>query len=185
MIRRHLLVIATALSALTVSVAHGQAAATMCKDGSTTASSGKGACSGHGGVDAKAMKAATKEAKSAKAAEKRAEKATTVTCSDGTTSNGGRGACSGHGGIGGSKSTTAAPPTTPSLPATVPPTAPSRRPSGAKSTAATATHASSKRGEDNDATDAIAQCKDGMYSHAANHRGACSRHGGVAKFLKP
>ena len=39
--------------------------------------------------------------------------------------------------------------------------------------------------EENDPADAIAQCKDGMYSHAANRRGACSRHGGVAKFLKP
>jgi len=51
--------------------------------------------------------------------------------------------------------------------------------------ATSATKASSKRGDDNDPTDAIAQCKDGMYSHAANHRGACSKHGGVAKFLKP
>jgi hypothetical protein len=31
--------------------------------------------------------------------------------------------------------------------------------------------------------DAIAQCKDGLYSHARQHRGACSRHGGVAKWM--
>lgn len=30
---------------------------------------------------------------------------------------------------------------------------------------------------------AIAQCKDGSYSHAAHRSGACSRHGGVAKWL--
>jgi len=34
-----------------------------------------------------------------------------------------------------------------------------------------------------DPTGATAQCKDGTYSHAANHRGACARHQGVAKWL--
>jgi outer membrane biosynthesis protein TonB len=33
------------------------------------------------------------------------------------------------------------------------------------------------------AAGATAQCKDGTYSHAKNHRGACSRHGGVAKWM--
>lgn len=35
----------------------------------------------------------------------------------------------------------------------------------------------------NDPTGATAQCKDGSYSHAKTHQGACSRHGGVAKWL--
>lgn len=30
---------------------------------------------------------------------------------------------------------------------------------------------------------AIARCKDGTYSHAKSHRGACSHHGGVANWL--
>jgi len=30
---------------------------------------------------------------------------------------------------------------------------------------------------------ATAACKDGTYSHAKEHRGACSHHGGVAKWL--
>jgi large subunit ribosomal protein L22e/Meckel syndrome type 1 protein len=30
---------------------------------------------------------------------------------------------------------------------------------------------------------AIAQCKDGLYSHAKGRTGACSRHGGVAKWM--
>lgn len=30
---------------------------------------------------------------------------------------------------------------------------------------------------------AIAQCKDGTYSHAKSRQGACSRHGGVAKWM--
>ena len=29
-----------------------------------------------------------------------------------------------------------------------------------------------------------ALCKDGAYSHSAHHSGSCSRHEGVAKFLK-
>jgi hypothetical protein len=31
---------------------------------------------------------------------------------------------------------------------------------------------------------ATARCKDGSYSHAKQHSGACSRHGGVAEWLK-
>ncbi|RJO69371.1 DUF3761 domain-containing protein [Nocardia panacis] len=30
---------------------------------------------------------------------------------------------------------------------------------------------------------ATAQCGDGTYSHSKNHRGTCSRHGGVARWL--
>src|SRR5438067_5442872 len=70
-----------------------QAAATICTDGTTSAATGKGACSSHGGVDAKATAAAKKAAASA------AKAAAQVTCSDGTTSKAGRGACSHHGGI--------------------------------------------------------------------------------------
>lgn len=186
--RRLILTAAAALMTIGLHSAQlrAQAAASVCKDGTTSAATGKGACSGHGGVDAKATAAA-------KQAQKKAETASAkqVTCSDGTMSKAGRGACSGHGGVKGAvPAATAA--TTPSLPAAVPATSPARTRSEAKSqapsapgAAKTATKPSSKRGEDNDPTDAIAQCKDGMYSHAANRRGACSKHGGVAKFLKP
>jgi hypothetical protein len=171
---------------------NAQAASTMCKDGTTSASSGRGACSGHGGVDTKATAAAKKAAKAEAKTEKkteakseakteRAEKSVAqVTCSDGTMSKPGRGACSGHGGVRNSANATAAP----RLPAPVPSTSPARTSSEAKSKAPTATNPSSKRGEDSDPTGAIAQCKDGLYSHAANRRGACSRHGGVSKWLK-
>jgi hypothetical protein len=30
---------------------------------------------------------------------------------------------------------------------------------------------------------AAAQCKDGTYSHSKTHSGACSHHGGVAKWM--
>jgi hypothetical protein len=36
--------------------------------------------------------------------------------------------------------------------------------------------------EDKNPAGAIAQCKDGTYSHAKARTGACSRHGGVAKW---
>ncbi|MEO5816053.1 MAG: hypothetical protein ABIT20_12315 [Gemmatimonadaceae bacterium] len=64
-----------------------QGTSSVCKDGTKSAVSGRGACSSHGGVDAKATEAAAKATKA------------TVTCTDGTSSAGGRGACSSHGGI--------------------------------------------------------------------------------------
>ncbi len=191
---RSLFFVASAVGALSFSGSElgAQSATSVCKDGTSSSVSGRGACSGHGGIDAKATAAAKKaEKKSEKIAKSDAKAAAEVVCTDGTTSAGGQGACSRHGGIktaGATAPAAAARPTSkpaPSLPASVPasPPAPSR--SRAKSAAPAATKAASKRGEDTDPTDAIAQCKDGMYSHAANHRGACSKHGGVSKFLKP
>ena len=37
--------------------------------------------------------------------------------------------------------------------------------------------------EDRNPAGAIAQCKDGTYSHAKGRTGACSRHGGVGKWM--
>lgn len=180
---------ATLLAALVVGrsvTLNAQAAATVCKDGTTTTTTGKGACSGHGGVDGKATaaaKSATKEA--SKAARKTAAE---VTCTDGTLSKSGKGACSGHGGVQRTRSappsTTTPTPPTATLPAAVPATSPARTRSEAKSNAPSATKASTSRSDNADSVGAIAQCKDGLYSHAATRRGACSRHGGVAKFLK-
>ena len=151
-------------------------AASVCVDGTTSAATGRGACSGHGGVDAKATAAAKKAAKNA------------VTCADGTMSKGGQGACSGHGGIKSSAPAPATKSTTPSLPSAVPATSPARTRSEAKSQAPTAPNAATKpankQGADKDPKDAIAQCKDGTYWHAATRSGACLNHGGVAKFLK-
>jgi hypothetical protein len=127
-----------AFAALAPFALHAQAASTTCADGSTSTASGRGACSGHGGVarktakiDAKASKADAKtdmkankgDAKAAKAADKLASKSAT---------------------------------------------------SDVKQTGKSGT----------DAAGATAKCKDGTYSHAASRRGACSRHGGVAEWLK-
>ena len=134
--------------------ARAQASSSVCADGSTSTASGKGACSGHGGVDAKATAAAKKPA-------------STVSCADGSSSKSGRGACSGHGGVKAATTTVA----TPSPLATV-------------ATPKTPAKASPTKSASSDATDATAECKDGTYSHAKTHQGACSRHGGVSKFLK-
>ncbi len=72
------LAVPLALFAL-ATTSRADAAVTSCKDGTTSTSSGKGTCSGHGGVQ-----------KTPK----------TTTCSDGTTSTStGKGTCSGHGGV--------------------------------------------------------------------------------------
>jgi hypothetical protein len=57
---------------------------------------------------------------------------------------------------------------------------PASMPKSATPTKATPASASA---ENSNPAGAIAQCKDGTYSHAKVHSGACSRHGGVGKWL--
>ena len=57
--------------------ARGQGVATVCKDGTTTTTTGRGACTGHGGVDKKAAKQSASAAKAEKEAETRAAKTET------------------------------------------------------------------------------------------------------------
>jgi hypothetical protein len=57
--------------------------------------------------------------------------------------------------------------------------APAAKPKAAPRRTAAAAPASV---EDHNPAGAIAQCKDGTYSHAKGRTGACSRHGGVAKW---
>jgi hypothetical protein len=107
----------------------------------------------------------------------------TTLCADGTTSNSsGRGTCSGHGGAKGAEATskvTGAPVPAPGTAA--PPRASAKARARANSNSAVVS--GSGAAEDNNPAGAIARCKDGLYSHARNHRGACSRHGGVANWL--
>jgi len=128
------------------SALRAQGAAAICKDGTKSATSGRGACSGHGGVDDAATAAAKKSAngaeKSAKTAEKNAKTAEKAAEKNAKTE--------------------------------------------AKSVAKTSKAAEKAADKaDKDAAGAIAQCKDGTYSHAKSTRGACSGHGGIAKTLKP
>ena len=128
--------VAAMMAAPAVSTAQGSSAKPVaCKDGTTAAHGGRGACSGHGGID-KSASASSASAGSARAAAPAAAASApashgpsasgsaAVTCKDGTTAaHGGRGACSGHGGVnksgsaGGGAAAAAAPAATASAPA--------------------------------------------------------------------
>jgi hypothetical protein len=163
------LTIAFALLA-TIQPANAQS---TCNDGTSSAASGRGACSGHGGV-AKAAATSKKADRAARGGpitySPRA--GATVTCGDGTTSAGGRGACSHHGGI---AAATAAAPAAPAPPA--PANTRSLPPMAAPRTAP----APSRMGQV--PSGASAQCRDGTYSYSKNRRGTCSHHGGVATWM--
>lgn len=156
-----------------------QAVASVCKDGTPSAASGRGACAGHGGVDAAATKTAKAkaraDAKAAKAAARAQAKATKAAAKADKT-----GAAKAD-----AKADKAAA-------ASADAKADRKEAKAARSTTAeatTRTHAahaaaaSSGAKDDNDPTNALAQCNDGMYSHATNRRGACSRHGGVKSWM--
>jgi hypothetical protein len=143
------LLIATAIALAPLAVNAQATAAATCKDGTTSTATGRGACSGHGGVakSAKSAKAATKVAKAdTKADVKAAAKVNE----------------------------------------------PAKEPKAHEKAAAKAVSSDVQQSAkvanataaNTDATNATAKCKDGTYSHAATHRGACSRHGGVAEWLK-
>ena len=165
-------------------------APTTCKDGTTSTATGRGACSGHGGVQKAAKTTAAPAAPAAAAPAAPAASGTPTTCKDGTTSTAtGRGACSGHGGVPGKapkeanprqtrlpprRATTAAPATTAEAPAA---------PAAAKSSTASKS-APTATASNTDPTGATAKCKDGTYSKSQHHSGTCSSHGGVAEWLK-
>ena len=138
---------------------------TNCKDGTTSTATGKGACSGHGGVQKTPAAAPAAPAASTPAAAAPAASGTSTTCKDGTTSTAtGKGACSGHGGV--QKAKPAA--DTAAAAATAMTAAPAKTPASAAST---------------DPTGATAKCKDGTYSKSTHKAGTCSNHGGVAQWL--
>jgi hypothetical protein len=141
-----------------MAVLHAQAGTKVdvtCNDGTTSPSVGKGACSGHGGVTSKTTTKTTAAKKSTAAK----TKASTKTAAGETKAT---------------KSTkTKKASTKAESKVATKPAAPAAKPSAMASAA------------DKDPKDATASCKDGTYSHAATHSGACSGHGGVLKFLKP
>ena len=128
----------------------------------------------------------------------------TAQCKDGTysTAKSKRGACSGHGGIqtwfadqeatpksdakaGGTSTKSAAKDTGAATKETTK-SAGKAATGGASAAAGGGTAAANAvKPRPSDAPqDATAKCKDGTYSHAKQHRGACSNHGGVAEWYK-
>lgn len=158
-----------------------------------------------GGATAAATAAKGESAKAsmergqAKAAAKADEKAAgmTVVCKDGATSTGGRGACRGHGGVDKAatakatraSATTAAPATPPTMPPAatpaVPPTPATRATRATPPAPAAASSAATQRPgpADDKKGPPTARCKDGTFSYAKHHTGACARHGGVQEWL--
>ena len=168
------------------------AATVTCKDG-TTATGGRGACHGHGGVDKTAGSTASKAAAKQRGADQADDLTGQVVCADGTAwPKRGRGACSGHGGV---LKPGAAPTPAPLPRASTAPTSPPARtatppvahtaPVPTRAVAPTATASAPTKGKraSEDPTGANARCKDGMYWHGTTHRGSCSHHGGVAEWL--
>jgi Protein of unknown function (DUF3761) len=171
---------------------------TTCKDGSTSTATGKGACSGHGGVQ-KATKSSTAPAAPAAApATPAAAPASGAgsTCKDGTSStSSGKGACSGHGGVQKASSkpaaaVTPAPAAAPAAKTATPAAAPVAKtaapaaaaPAAAKTSTATKS-APTTTASNTDPTGATAKCKDGTYSKSQHHSGTCSSHGGVDSWI--
>lgn len=162
------LLVATAIALAPFAVNAQATAAVTCKDGTTSTATGRGACSGHGGVDKAAKAAAKSAAKSAKQSTKvaKAESKDEVKAETKAKQE--------------TKQETKA--------------AAKETKAAEKSEKAASKSVSSDMRQTNkvanataantDPTNATAKCKDGTYSHAATHRGACSRHGGVAEWLK-
>ncbi len=120
-----------------------------------------------------------------------------VACQDGTHAKAGRGACSGHGGVAMTHAKTKAKAKAkakakkaeakPKHAMATKPMAKMESHKAAKHEAAkhaAAKHAAATKSAEAGAAGATARCKDGSYSHAKGHRGACSGHGGVAEWLK-
>ena len=203
----------TVAIAPTASAAAKPANATaQCKDGSySQAKTERGACSDHGGVanwygapskteaKAPAKETRTETANAGKTAKPVAKDAapadSTGRCQDGTytRAKSERGACSGHGGVATWTSDTASTkgpaagtvvarrPAAPSAP----PPAAERPPAPAPSTASPMPKAGGIQAPPADAPpNATAQCNDGTFSMARQHRGACSSHKGVKAWFK-
>ena len=113
-----------------------------------------------------------------------------VVCKDGTHAKAGRGACSGHGGVAMAASRVVAkekPKASTQKAEAKPKHEWAKKLKGKMEGHTAAKHEAAKKPAKAGAAGpagATARCKDGSYSHAKTHRGACSGHGGVAEWMK-
>lgn len=117
-----------------------------------------------------------------------------VTCKDGSQSKGGQGACSGHGGV--NKAAANAHAAAADAKADVKAVKADAKATKTQAKAGVMTSMESAKSSATSAkvnaktelsvqpTGATAKCKDGTFSMAKGHSGACSHHGGVAEFIK-
>ena len=162
------LLVATAIALAPLALNAQATSAVTCKDGTTSTATGRGACSGHGGVDRspKSTKATKSSTKAAKAETKAAAKAETKAAAKADKAE--------------TKAETKADQQQAKETKAVEKAARKSASSDVRQTSKVANATAANT----DPTNATAKCKDGTYSHAATHRGACSRHGGVAEWLK-
>ena len=168
-------------------------AATTCKDGTTSTSTGKGTCSGHGGVQKAGAATPAARCRPAAAAPAAPASGATTTCKDGTTSTStGKGTCSGHGGVQKASKSKPAAAATAAAPLPLRPLLhrhllrqrrPRPRRTGLAKSATASKSAPTATAGNTDPTGATAKCKDGTYSKSQHHSGTCSSHGGVAEWL--
>lgn len=156
------LLVASSILALSANILSAQGSKVTCKDGSKS-DGGRGACSSHGGVMTAAMKAAAKTDARAAAKVARADARATKTASVAKTEKS-------------------------AAKAEVKAEAKATKSATMQAKVETKTEnrggaAAAVRGDDHDARGATAECKDHTYSHARTHQGACSRHGGVARYI--
>jgi len=171
------LVLAGAIALAPFAVNAQATASVTCKDGTTSTATGRGACSGHGGVD-KSAKASSKAAKVDTKVAKADTKANAKTAKADTKADAKMAKADTKSDVkatqaAAKESKAAEKATSKAVSSDVKETGKSANATAARTTAA-----------NTDPTNATAKCKDGTYSHAATHRGACSRHGGVSEWLK-
>lgn len=156
-------------------------------DCSKAGNANKAACKGAAAAIPKAgatVKPAKEEAKAKPVKkEKTAAKPATATASSGRhydcskAGNANKAACKGAGAAMNAAAKSAAKPV--EKPRSAPTVASAHAGPASRKTSAPATASI----ENSNPSGAIAQCKDGTYSHAKGHAGACSHHGGVGKWL--
>jgi hypothetical protein len=155
--------------------ADARAESVTCADG-TQSEAGRGACSHHGGV---AKREAPRTRDRPTASTESAKR--TVRCKDGTLGTVGRGACSHHGGIAEYGESTFPVPTRTDRDTSA------RRGDTVQRDRPTVERRTNTPwwmpGGDDATGLATARCRDGVLSYARHHRGACSKHGGVAIWL--